>query len=126
MRYLASARALGEFLQQQVAVVVEIADARHGDAESGAGIHDPRDRGGGGFGVHGDANQFRPGARQRHHLVDGGGHVGGIGVGHRLDDDGIRSPDFDAPHVGDYRPAARSYCHEIPSTKGNYYLNIRG
>src|ERR1019366_7877868 len=44
-----------------------------------------------------------------------GCHVGGIGVGHRLDDNRMSSPDFDTSHVDHYRLAARFYCHEIPS-----------
>jgi hypothetical protein len=60
-------------------------------------VHDPGHGGGGCFGVHGDADQFRPGARQRHHLVDRGGHVGGIGVGHRLHDNRMRAPDLHTP-----------------------------
>src|ERR1019366_3244207 len=107
--------ALRKFLQQQVAVVVEVADDRHGGAERGASIHNPWDRRGGGFGVHSDADQFRPGARQCHHLVDGGGHVGGIGVGHRLHNNRMSSPDFDTSHVHHYRLTARFYSHKIPS-----------
>src|ERR1035437_3109416 len=120
------ARALRVLLEQQGAVVVDVADNRHGAAEGGARIHNPRDGGGGGFGVYGHAHQFRPGARQRHHLVDRGCHVGGIGVGHRLDDNRMISADFDTSHVDHYRLAARFYCHETPSSNGKFHLNIGG
>jgi hypothetical protein len=54
-------------------------------------IDDLRDGRGGGFGVHGDAHQLGAGARQRHHLIDGGSDVGGVRVGHGLDHDRIET-----------------------------------
>ena len=38
--------------------------------------------------VDGDADEFRAGAGERGDLLDGALDVGGVGVGHRLDDDG--------------------------------------
>ena len=43
---------------------------------------------GGFFVVHGDADQLGAGEGERCNLLDGGGDVGGVGVGHRLHDDG--------------------------------------
>src|SRR5947209_4402787 len=66
---------------------MEIADDGHGNAELRAGVDDLGNGGGGGFGVDRDANELRAGAGERHHLIDRGSDVGGIGVGHRLNDD---------------------------------------
>ena len=48
--------------------------------------------GGGGFRhVHGDADQFRARLRKFEALLRGGGHIGGVRVGHGLHDDGRAS-----------------------------------
>ncbi len=89
-------RALGIVAQQQVAVVVEVADQRHIDfhaVELGA---DRR------YGrccfrrVHGDAHDLGAGTRQLLDLDRGADRIGGIGIGHRLDDDGCIAAD---PHL---------------------------
>ncbi len=53
-----------------MAVVVEVADDGHADAELIQRLDDLGHRARGLFGVHGDAHQFRAGLGQRHHLVD--------------------------------------------------------
>ncbi len=71
MRYLASARAqAGILLQQQVAVVMEIADDRDIDAEVAQSVDDDGNSLRRFVGVYGDAHQLRTGARQFHDLVD--------------------------------------------------------
>ena len=47
-------------------------------------FHDVRHGFGGGFVVHRHPHQLRAGAGQRRHLLDGAGHIGGIGIGHGL------------------------------------------
>ncbi len=107
------ARAFRILLEQDVAVVVEVADDGHADAELVERVDDLRHGGGGLLGVHGDAHQFGAGARQRHHLVDGGRHVGRIGVGHRLHDDRMIAADLDTSDVHHYRLAAGFYSHRF-------------
>ncbi len=115
------AGALRILLQKDVAVIVEVADDGDAHAELLQRIDDPGHRGGGLLGIHGDAHQFRAGARQRHHLVDGGRRVGGIGVGHGLHDDGMVAPDLDTSNVHHGRLPAGFYSHWFPSTGKNHY-----
>ena len=84
--FIEIAGAIGIFRQQDVPVVMEIADHRN----VAAGIEQPlldfrngrrRFRH-----VHGDANEFRARLREFQALLRGGSNIGGIGVGHRLDD----------------------------------------
>src|ERR1039457_6884951 len=108
------ASAVGVFLQKDVTVVVEVADDGDRDAELAQGIDDPGHRGGSLFGVHGDADQFRTGAGQRHHLVDGTGDVHRIGVGHGLHHDRMIAPDLDTSDVDYHRFAAGFHSHWFP------------
>src|ERR1043166_794914 len=103
---------VGIFLKKDVAVVMEVANDGHAHAELGAGLDDLGYGGGGGFGVDRDAHQLASGAGERHDLVDGGGDVGGVGIGHRLNDDGVIAADFDAADIGHGGAATRTYCHE--------------
>ena len=75
------------FLQQQVAVVVEVADDGDVDAALGEAFDDVRNGFGGVVIVDGDADQLRAGCDQLGNLLDGRRGVGGVGIGHRLDDD---------------------------------------
>ena len=50
-------------------------------------------------GVDGDAHQLGAGVGQRHHLIHRRRHVGGIGVGHGLDDDGVVAADLHTSDV---------------------------
>ncbi len=105
----------GILLQQKVAVVVEVADDRHAHAEHVQRVDNLRDGSRGRVGVHGDAYQLRPGARQRHDLIYGGCDVGRIRVGHGLDHNRIRSAHLHAANAYRYRLAARDLCH--PSSR---------
>src|ERR1019366_8635470 len=105
------AGAFGILLQEDVTVVVEVADDGHAHAETLERVHDPGNGGGGLLCVHGDPNEFGAGARQRHHLVHRGGRVGGVGVGHGLHDDRMIAANLHPSHVHDGRLAAESHCH---------------
>ncbi len=82
------AGAIGILGEQDVAVVVKIADDGSVAARVEQTLLDFRHRGRRFRHVHGDANQFRSGLGEFEALLRGGGDVGGVGVGHRLDDDG--------------------------------------
>ena len=96
MRYLSSASAQsGISRQQQVAVVVEIADERRGDARV---EHPLLDLGHGGrrLGhVDRDAHHLGPGFGQLDALPRGRRRVRRVGHRHRLDDDGRAAADLD-------------------------------
>ena len=77
-------RAVGILREQEVSVVVEVADDRHAHAVLIESFDDRRNGGGSFFVVDRDADQFRPGPRQRHHLLHGRGNIRRVGVGHRL------------------------------------------
>ena len=84
--FIESLRAVGIFREQDVAVVMEVADK--GDVAAGVeeALLDFGD-GRGRFGdVHRDADNFRAGLGKFEALLRGGGDVGCVGVGHRLDD----------------------------------------
>ncbi len=78
------ARALGIFRQQNVTVVVEVADDGDADALLIELFDDVGNGGGSLVVVHGDAYQFGTGAGEGCYLLDGRRNIGGIGIGHRL------------------------------------------
>src|SRR5215468_5029667 len=61
--------------------------------------------------VHGDAHQLTARGVERIDLGHGGGYVGGISVGHGLDDDGPLAADLDAAHV---------HGHGLPPLRGTH------
>ena len=71
-----------------MAVVVEVADDGRVPAFGGELLDDVGDGFGGVIVVDGDADELGAGAREGGDLLDGGLDVGGVGVGHRLHDDG--------------------------------------
>ncbi len=73
--------------EQLVADVVEVADQRNPDADRAQSVADMRHGGGGLVAVDGQAHEFRAGAGERRDLPRRRLDVGGVGVGHRLDDD---------------------------------------
>ena len=77
-------RALGILLQQEVSVVVEVANDGHADALLLELLDDRRDGRCRFFVVDRDPNQFGPGASQGGNLLDCRGNIGGVGIGHRL------------------------------------------
>ncbi len=81
--------------QEQVAVVVEVADQGHVVAAQPEPLADPRHRERGLVGVDRDAHDLGAGVGELDDLLGGGGDVGGVGVGHRLDDDRRAAADHD-------------------------------
>src|SRR6202030_1565009 len=85
--FVQSAGAIGVFGQQDVAVIVKIADQRSIAPGIEHALFDLR-HGGSRFGdVHGNAYQFGARARELEALLNGRGNIGGVGIGHRLNDD---------------------------------------
>ena len=103
------AGAVGILGQQHVAVVVEVADHRHGHLLDDRGDR-PRRR----LGVHGDAHQLAARRVERVDLGHRPGHVGGVGVGHGLDDDRPGAAHLDPTHVHRDRLAALRRAHLGP------------
>ena len=93
--FVERARAIGIFREQDVAVVMKIADDRSVAARVEQALLDFRHRRGGFRHVHGDAHQFRAGLGQFEALLRGGGDVGRVRVGHGLHDDGRAAADLD-------------------------------
>ena len=92
--------------QQRVAVVVEVADERHGETAGAEAVADMRHGGGRLVAIDGDAHDLRAGAGKRRDLRDGAGDIGGVGVGHRLHDHRRAAADLHAAdHHRDGGPA---------------------
>ena len=83
------------FLEQDVAVVMKVADDRHAQAALFESFNNVRNGCRGVFIVDRDANQLGAGESERRNLGNCGLYVGRIGVGHRLDDDGNFPADSD-------------------------------
>jgi hypothetical protein len=81
---------------------MEVAHDRHIDAHPAEAILDVRNRGGSLVAIDGDAHELGAGAGERRHLPGGSLHVGGIGVGHRLDDDRAAAADAHTSDVHRY------------------------
>src|SRR5215470_2569931 len=96
----------GVLREEDVAVVVKIPD--HGHLHL---LDDLRHGARGLVVVHGDAHQLTARGVERIDLGHGGGGVGGIGVGHGLDDDGPPAADLDAAHVNG---------HGLPPLRGTH------
>src|ERR1019366_3565548 len=79
--------ACGILLQQDMAVVVEVADDRHRKAKAVEAVHNVGHGGSGGVVVNRDAHQFGTGTSQGCTLADGAVNIGGVGVGHGLHHD---------------------------------------
>ncbi len=88
-----------------MAVVVEVADERRHDAALRQAVADVRHGLGRLVAIDGDADELGAGAGEgrdlRHRPVD----VGGVGVGHRLHDDGRAAADRHARDAHEVRPA---------------------
>ena len=87
---------VGVFGEEEVAVVVEVADDGGVPALVGDAFDDVGNGLGGFVVVDGDADHLGAGAGEGGDLLDGGFDVGGVGIGHRLDDDGDVGTDADA------------------------------
>ena len=80
-------------------VVVEIADQRRFAAGVEHALFDFGHSGSGFRHVYGDAHHLGTGGAQIDALARGAFDVGGVGVGHRLDDDGRASAHLDAANL---------------------------
>ena len=121
---LGAVRIVGE---QRVAVVVEVADDRHAHVHLRQPLFDLGHRGGGFVAIDGDAHQFGTGSRQRRHLARRALDVGGVGVGHRLHDDGRAAANDDAADIDGHRLMTFLRCcaHEPPECQTNMTRSTR-
>ena len=100
IRYLSSALAhVGVLRQQDMAVVVEVADERRGDARVEHALLDGGHRGRRLGQVDRDAHELRARLRELDALPRGRVDVGRVGVGHRLDGNGRAAADLDRPDL---------------------------
>ena len=104
----------GVFLEQQVAVVVEVTDDRRVDAALREAFDNVRDGLGGLVVVDGDADEFGAGFNELGDLLDGRGGIGRVGVGHGLHDDGSLGADFYASDANGNRLPALNFRHGEP------------
>src|SRR5580765_3564778 len=84
-----------------MAVVMEVADDRNVDLFDDARYGRRR-----GFVVHRHPHELAAGLVQGTDLGHRGGHVGGVGIGHRLDDDRVSTAHLHATHVHDHATSA--------------------
>src|SRR5438105_15645795 len=112
------------FGEQQVPVVVKVADDRHVAALIGGAANDFRERCCGLVIVDGDANELRAGVRQGGDLVGGRRRIRSIRVRHRLNDDGICATDRDVPDPGRGGGAAMQRRHVEKATDREARSNV--
>ena len=110
-------RAGGVAGEQQVAVVVEVADQRHVAAGVEQAPPDLGHRGGGCVQVDGDAHQLGAGARQLQALARGRHGVGRVGVGHRLHHHRRAAADDDLADADRMRGAAGRGGHALERSR---------
>ena len=101
------------FGEELVAVVVEVADDGGVPALFLDAFDDVRDGLRGVVVVDGDADELRAGAREGGDLLDGRLDVGGVGIGHRLDDDGSGGAGEDAANVDGWGLSAVNWRHKF-------------
>ena len=97
--FIESSGAVGIFGQQNMAVIVKIADERRFAAGVEHALLDFGNSGSGFGDVYRDAHHFRTGGGKLEALLHGGSDIGGVGIGHRLDDDRSASTDG---HAADF------------------------
>ena len=103
--------AVGKLLEQEVSVVVEVADDGHANAEAVEAVNDGSDGGSGSVVVHGDADEFGAGASKGRDLADGAFNVGRVGVGHGLHHNWCIAAHADASDGGRVRLSALYLSH---------------
>jgi hypothetical protein len=122
-------RSLRVLDQELMAVVVEVADERHADAQVVELAADLGDSRGGRVVVDGDAHQLGSRMCQRGHLQSRAVDIGGVGVGHRLDHDGVARADVHAPYIdGHGLPAPGQVCialHQWPLGRARRHRRAR-
>ena len=92
------ARAVGELRQQEVTVVVEVADERRRHPGIEHALLDLGNRGGGFRHVDGDAHHLGSRLGELDALLRGPARIGGVGHRHRLHDDRRTAADLDVTH----------------------------
>ena len=107
----------GELLEQQVAVVMEVAHDGHAQAAFIQALHDVRYGSRGVVVVDRDADDLRARQSQRRDLFDGTRNVRRVGVGHRLDDDRNLPADANLPDLDSSR---------LPSLNLRHASSLRG
>ncbi len=105
------ARALGILRQQNVPVVVEVADDGHADALLVELLDNMRNGRGRLVVVHGHAHQFRPGTSQLRHLLHGRRDVCRIGIGHGLHHNWCIRPHAHTANQGGHGLSALNVSH---------------
>ena len=90
---------------------MEVADDRHLYALLIELINDGRDGGGCFFVVDRDSHQLGPGPGQRRDLLDGGGNISRVGVGHRLHHNWCIAADSHAANRAGNGFSALNVCH---------------
>ncbi len=101
--------------QQLVADIVEIADQRHEHAARWAQlVADMRHGGCALVAIDGDADDLGAGAPQLRHLAHGRLDIGGVGIGHRLDDDRGAAAHHHATDIDADRLPAEEKCSLRP------------
>jgi len=113
----------GIFRQQQVAVVVEVADERNAAAHGVQTVADARHLLSRFFRIDRDAHEFRAGGRQLLDLARRSHGIGRVGVGHGLDDDRVVASNGDVANLHAHAAAADiplEYVHaaRTPSRRG--------
>ena len=91
--------AIGKFGEQDMTVIVEVADEWHVAARIEQALFNFRHRGCSFRNIYGDADQFRAGLREFQALLRGGGDVHRVGVGHGLHHDGRAAANLDFAHL---------------------------
>ncbi len=108
---------MGIFRQQDVAVVVKIADQGSFAAGIEHALLDFRHRGGGLWDVYRDANHFGARGRQFQALLRRGSDVSGVGIGHRLNDDRRATTDRHLPDFHRMSLASMRHDSSAPGSK---------
>ena len=116
--------------EQLMADVVEVADQRRGDAHRHEPVADMRNGGGGFVAIDRDAHHLRARAGERGDLKRRRFDVGGVGVGHGLDDDRRAAADdhgrFAAADANADARAARQRAEGRLSLDGGHLVFLSG
>ncbi len=116
----------GVFAQKDVTVVMEVTDDRRVPAFFLEAFDDVGNGFGGVVVVDGDADEFGAGAGEGGYLLNRGFDVGGVGVGHRLHDDGSLGTYTDSAYVYGDGTATQKGRHTSSSLAGRIPGTGRG
>jgi hypothetical protein len=120
--FVEGASAIRIFGEQHVAVVVKIADERGVASGVQHALLDFGD-GRGGFGnVDGDAHHLRSGRSELHTLLRGGGDIGGVGIGHGLNDDRRAAAHVHAANLHGIRLVSVGHHYSLPGRAARRFV----